>query len=89
MSSVHIRPKLRVGRLPATSRPAEDGAGRHAAGGPGSDIIVNLPVALHTISLVKSEGVTSHISQSVEGCFESDGAKVATTNLSQSLLLLF
>lgn len=39
-SSVHVRSELRAGGSPPGPRPAEDGAGRHAAGGTGSNITV-------------------------------------------------
>lgn len=37
------RPEFRAGDPPAGTRPAEDGAGRHAAGGPGSHVPLKQP----------------------------------------------
>lgn len=43
------RPELRAGDPPAGPRPAEDGAGRNAAGGPGSHVPLKQP---HFLSLL-------------------------------------
>lgn len=60
-SSVHVRPEHGASGSPPGSRPAEDGAGCHAAGGAGSDVTVNLPLLTHRLSFTgRVSGVGSY-----------------------------
>lgn len=59
-SSVHIRPEHRASGPPPGSRPAEDRAGCHAAGGAGSDVTVKLPLLLSERHTLSFERVLSH-----------------------------
>lgn len=80
MTSVICRPELRVGGSSTGPGPAEDRAGRHAAGGPGSDITMNLPTP--SLGSVMSH---KHLSQSVNVVVNET---VASTYISVRLLLL-